>query len=90
MTSLYTMNELFLIMEGSMTSASNLEWFVRKIMTKEADAERKEGRNIYQLCNELVGGLEPEECSVFFLPFLYGTNVNAEAKSCFMGLELLP
>lgn len=87
MTSLYTINDLFLIMEGSMTSASNLEWFVRKIMTKEVEEEERCGRNIYQLCNEMVGSLEPEKASVIFLPFLYGTNVNAEAKSCFIGLS---
>jgi L-xylulokinase len=87
MTSLYAMNDLFLIMEGSMTSASNLEWFVRKIMAKEAEEATREGWNIYQLCNELVGSVQPEDCSVIFLPFLYGTNVDADAKSCFMGLS---
>lgn len=89
MTSLYPMNGLFSIMEGSMTSASNLEWFVQKLMQKEKREAEKEGKSVYQLCNEMVAGLAPEDSPVVFLPYLYGTNVNADAKSCFMGINYL-
>jgi len=89
MTSLYPMNGLYSIMEGSMTSASNLEWFVQKLMQKEKQEAEKKGKSVYQLCNEMVAGLEPEDSPVVFLPYLYGTNVNADAKSCFMGINYL-
>lgn len=89
MTSLYPMEGLYSIMEGSMTSASNLEWFVQKLMKKEKQEAEEAGISVYQLCNEMVASIEPEDSAVVFLPYLYGTNVNAEAKSCFMGINYL-
>jgi L-xylulokinase len=89
MTSLYPINGLYSIMEGSMTSASNLEWFVQKLMKKEKQEAEKAGVSVYQLCNEMVASLGPEDASVMFLPYLYGTNVNAEAKCCLMGINYL-
>lgn len=87
MSSLYPMNDYYLIMEGSMTSASNLEWFVQKMMPKETAEAAKASESIYEWCNRMVGSLEPEESPVVFLPYLYGTNVNAEAKSCLFGMN---
>lgn len=89
MTTQYPIEGLYSIMDGSMTSASNLEWFVQKMMQKEKQEAEAQGKNVYQLCNEMVAGLEPEESPVVFLPYLYGTNVNADAKSCFLGVNYL-
>ena len=87
MTSLYPIDGKYSIMEGSMTSASNLEWFVQKMMQKEKKEAKAAGQSVYELCNQMVGSIEPEDCPVVFLPFLYGTNVNADAKSCFFGIN---
>ena len=87
MTSLYPIDGYYLIMEGSMTSASNLEWFVQKMMPQEKAEAAKAGESIYQWCNQMVNSIPPEEAPVVFLPYLYGTNVNAEAKACFFGLN---
>jgi L-xylulokinase len=87
MTSLYPIDGKYSIMEGSMTSASNLEWFVQKMMKKEKQEAKAAGQSIYELCNQMAGRIEPEDCPVVFLPFLYGTNVNADAKSCFFGIN---
>ena len=87
MTSLYPITGRYSIMEGSMTSASNLEWFIQKMMQKEKQEAEEEGRNIYQLCNQMVSSIQPEDCPVVFLPFLFGTNDNADAKSCFFGIS---
>lgn len=87
MSALYPVDNYYLIMEGSMTSASNLEWFVQKMMPKEKAEAAKAGENIYQWCNDMVRSVQPEESSIVFLPYLYGTNVNAEAKSCFFGMN---
>jgi L-xylulokinase len=87
MTSLYPIDGYYLIMEGSMTSASNLEWYVQKMMPRETADAAKSGESIYQKCNQMVSSLPPEEAPVVFLPYLYGTNVNAEAKACFFGLN---
>jgi len=89
MTTQYPIEGLYSIMDGSMTSASNLEWFVQKMMPKEKLEAEAEGRSVYQLCNEMVAELEPENSPVVFLPYLYGTNVNADAKSCFFGVNYL-
>lgn len=34
-----------------------------------------------------MGGLSPCDSSIIFLPFLYGTNVNADAKARFIGID---
>lgn len=68
------------VIEGSSTSATNLEWFIDSYMdrTKEED--------VYKTCNRLVEQA-PYRDTVLFLPFLYGTNVNIDAKSAFIGLK---
>ncbi|MEZ4628835.1 MAG: hypothetical protein R2912_12405 [Eubacteriales bacterium] len=35
----------------------------------------------------MVADIAPEDCPVIFLPFLFGTNVNADAKACFLGIS---
>ena len=47
----------------------------------------KDGKSVYELCNEMVASASAEETTITFLPFLYGSNVGAGAKSCFVGLE---
>ncbi len=84
MTSLYCMDGYYLTTEGSMTSAGNLEWFISSFLTDD-DGKRRD--NVYEYCNSLVASLKPEDSSVVFLPFLYGTNVNPDAKACFMGID---
>ncbi len=66
--------------EGSSTSAVNLEWFIDTYMDRANEA------NIYETCNKLVEKA-PYRDTVLFLPFLYGTNVNIDAKSAFIGLK---
>ncbi len=87
MTSCYSMPGWFLMLEGSPTSASNLEWFVTEFLSAEKTIAEKDGKNVYELCNEMVASVSAEETTITFLPFLYGSNVGAGAKSCFVGLE---
>jgi L-xylulokinase len=84
MTSLFCLDGYYLTTEGSMTSAGNLEWFIGSFLTDD-DGKRRD--NVYEYCNSLVSSLKPEDSNVIFLPFLYGTNVNADAKACFMGID---
>ena len=81
------MPEHWLILEGSPTSASNLEWFVTELLGEAKNIADEKGRSIYDLCNEWVAQVAPEDSQVIFLPFLYGTNVEADAKACFLGLK---
>jgi len=83
MTSCYCMDDTYLMLEGSATSASNLEWFVSQFLENESAA----GENVYELCNKLVETVDPDDAHIVFLPFLYASNVNPDAKGCFLGLE---
>jgi L-xylulokinase len=88
MTSLYCIPGYWLILEGSATSASNLEWFVTEFFAEERKLAEKQGKSVYDLCNELVASTSPEDAQVVFIPFLYSTNAGADvnAKACFIGL----
>jgi L-xylulokinase len=87
MTSCYSMPGWYLMLEGSPTSASNLEWFVTEFLSAEKTIAEKDGKSVYELCNEMVASVSTEETTITFLPFLYGSNIGAGAKSCFVGLE---
>jgi len=86
MTSRYSIPGYYLMLEGSATSASNLEWFVTEFFGAEKERAEKQGTSVYELCNELAGAVKPEDSSVVFLPFLYGSNAGPDAKSCLVGL----
>ncbi len=87
MTSLYCMPGYWLTTEASATSASNLEWFVTEFLAEETKSAAQKGLSVYELCNDLVAGIPPEDSQVLFLPFLYGSNVEADANACFLGLK---
>lgn len=87
MTSCYSIPGWYLMLEGSPTSASNLEWFVDRFLQAERRLANEQGRSVYDQCNEAVASIAPEDSAVIFLPFLYGTNAKSAAKSSLLGLE---
>jgi len=87
MTSCYSVPRYYLMLEGSPTSASNLEWFVTQFFQAEQDKAVAEGRSVYDLCNDLVAGTQAKDSGIVFLPFLYGSNVSLDGKACFFGLD---
>jgi L-xylulokinase len=87
MTSCYSMPGYYLMLEGSPTSASNFEWFVTQFFETERAAAESAGKSVYDICNELVAEIEPNDSDIIFLPFLFGSNVQANAKGCFIGLD---
>lgn len=74
---LYAVPECYNIMEGSATSASNQEWFIDAFMTRD--------ENVYRRCGEMVEST-PYKDTLLFFPYLYGSNVNIDAKAMFIGL----
>ena len=84
---LYCMDDYWMILENSMTSASNLEWFVKSLMGQEKRQAEEAGGNVFQMADQWVSEFSPEDCPIIFLPFLFGTNVNADAKACFLGIS---
>ncbi len=86
-TALYCMDGYWMILENSMTSAGNLEWFIQNFMVREKALAQETGKRFYDTVDEMVSSIQPEDCPVIFLPFLFGTNVNADAKACFLGIN---
>lgn len=87
MTSCYAIPDHYLMLEGSPTSGSNLEWFVTEFFQAERQQAQERGESVYELCNRLVSETQPHESGIIFLPFLYGANVSPDAKACFLGLD---
>lgn len=69
------------ILEGSSTSATNQEWFIKTFL-------KQQGMEFcgYDEINRMVEESQPNN-TIIFLPFLYGTNVNIDAKGAFIGLK---
>ena len=87
MTSRYCIPGYYLMLEGSPTSASNLEWFVGQFFQAEQERASAEGGNVYDLCNDLVAATSPKDSEILFLPFLYGSHAGPDAKACLFGLD---
>ena len=68
----------YFVHEGSPTSASNLEWFIRTFMPDVAQP--------YQRCNEMVATLRKGETGVQFLPYLFSSNLGDNLSGGFYGL----
>jgi L-xylulokinase len=86
MTRGYTLPGLWISIEASATSTANLEWFVKNFCYKELLDAKERGISVYEVCNELVDSLPPDEIKLFFHPFLFGSNVQANARAGFYGL----
>jgi L-xylulokinase len=86
MTTQYTVPGLWLTIEASATSASNLEWFAKHFCADERAEAQARGISVYEVCNELVESLPPGGTSVIFHPFLFGSNVQATARAGFYGI----
>ena len=86
MTSIYTVPDLWLTIEASATSATNLEWFVTQFCAEEKAVADKRGISVYDVCSEIVDSLPPGGSDIIFHPFLFGSNVQASARSGFYGI----
>jgi L-xylulokinase len=83
MTSRYVIPGWFLMLEGSPTSAGNLEWFLDTFFARErADL----GDGFYAYIAGLASNTKPEDSQALFLPFLYGCN-SGNLKGGFFGLD---
>lgn len=83
MTSIDTIPGYWMTLEGSPTSASNQEWFLTEVL-KGVDLH---DRGIYDFANEAVVRAGDDDKGLVFLPFLFGSNVNMNAKGAFIGLQ---
>jgi L-xylulokinase len=86
MCTLFAVPGLWLVTDSSATSATNLEWFVTQFCHEEKAAAAERGISVYEVCNEIVASLPPGGTDVIFHPFLFGSNVQANARAGFYGL----
>ena len=86
MTTLFAIPDLFLTIEGSATSATNLEWFVNQCCGDERAEAKRRGISVYEVCNEEVASLPPGSTNIIFHPFLFGSNVQPTARAGFYGV----
>jgi L-xylulokinase len=86
MTTIFADPNWFITIEGSATSATNLEWFVKQCCGDERLAARQRGISVYEVCNEEVASLSPESANIIFHPFLFGSNVQPTARAGFYGV----
>jgi L-xylulokinase len=86
MSTVFAVPDLWLTLEASATSATNLEWFVTQFCAKEEIEAEKRGVSVYEICNEMVESVAINEANIIFHPFLYGSNVQGTARSGFYGM----
>ena len=86
LTSMFCIPGYYLTEQSSPTSAGNMEWFIRNLMSYEKKEASEAGGSVYDLTNSWVADIEPQDCSVIFLPFLNGSNEDALARGTFVGL----
>lgn len=75
----YVLDKHYIIHDASPTSASNYEWF--------HDYLGEDGEIDHQGNQMLVAALPVATSSLFFVPFLYGSNMGLGIKSGFYGLQ---
>ena len=86
LNSMFCIPGYYLVEESSPTSAGNMEWFIRNLMNYEKSDAKANGGSVYDITNEWVASIEPEDNNIIFLPFLNGSNEDALAKGTFIGL----
>lgn len=86
LNSMFCIPDYYLIEESSPTSAGNMEWFIRNLMSYEYTEAKDSEKNIYDITNEWVASIEPQDNNIIFLPFLNGSNEDALAKGSFIGM----
>lgn len=86
MTSCYAIPGYYLMLEGSATSASNLEWFLSELFATEARLAKEQGKSIYQIIHQAIEETGPGDAGILFLPFLYGSNSHGDASGTILGL----
>lgn len=74
----------YLVPEASPTSASNLEWFVTQFLP---EAKAQQSGSIFDRVNQWVASCRPEDADIVFLPFLFGSNAQPDAKASLLGMN---
>jgi L-xylulokinase len=87
MNSLYCLSGYYLIEECSPTSAGNHAWYIDMFMEEEKLKAREMGRDVYKYCDEMAEMVTPDEQNIIFLPYIFGSNYNPQAKASLIGMD---
>lgn len=74
----------FLVEDSSPTSASNFDWFVQHLL--EPDRPNVPRKQLYAECDALLAQCNPQDSDVVFVPYLYSSATNPDAKGAFFNL----
>jgi L-xylulokinase len=74
-------SDRYMNMDNSATSASQLEWYVREFVERDAHHDDPFG-----FCHRRVADVVPRLDDPYFHPFLYGSSQGAEYRAGFYGL----
>lgn len=86
MNSVFCIPEYYLIEECSPTSAGNLDWFIKSVLSAEVEKANQEKKNVFAEFDILVDQINPADCRIIYLPYIYGSPENPSATGCFVGL----
>ena len=84
MSSIYSIPGWYLILEGSPTSVSNLDWFIDNFLQHEKSLL---GTQFFDWLNLQVDTVPVEFSEITFLPFLYGCNDGRNLPASFYGIK---
>lgn len=84
MSSIYCIPDKTLITEASPTSASNFEWFVKRLVAEDSLLNMKEA---FKKVDMEIDNYEKITSDIIFLPYLYGTNSSLGSNGTFLGLR---
>lgn len=87
MTSRYCVPGYYLMLEGSATSAANLEWFLAHVFGPAERVADGNSADAYAQVDAWVAETGAAEAGLIFLPFLYGSSVGADASGSLIGLS---
>lgn len=74
-------------MSLSLSSATNLEWFVQRLCRADVAAATARGEDPFAFVEREIAAVADEPAEVLFLPFLYGSPHGAAASGTFLGMR---
>jgi L-xylulokinase len=84
MNSLFAIPGYYLIEECSATSAGNLDWYIERFVSKN---DVPQGVNVFAYFDSAIEKIPPEDSSVYYLPFINGSNDDPRGRGTFTGLS---
>ncbi len=84
MSSIYSIPGWYLMLEGSPTSAGNLDWFIETFLANE---KKQHGNLFFEWLNKQVSSVSGKPSDIIFLPFIYGNNTGKDIPALFYGIK---